>query len=243
MSNIIPYKEMKDMAMDIVKSGFFASARSEAQAITLMMIAQADNIHPMQALMQYDVIGGKPAPKATTILARFQDAGGTIEWLETNDKKAVAKFTHQKGGTITIEWTIERAKQAGLLKNDTWIKYPAQMLRARCIPEGIRAIYPAVLSGMYTSDEVADFVVPTNTVHDEEVCFDIEIEDEEPQLNLEEEKKILISKLKKLNFSIGEIKEFAMMFNISEDLEAVHALNTDETLLNEKIKQYEENTK
>jgi hypothetical protein len=243
MSNIIPYKEMKDMALDIVKSGFFASSRSEAQAITLMMIAQADNIHPIHAFMQYDVIGGKPAPKSTTILARFQDAGGTIEWLETNDKKAVAKFTHQKGGTITIEWTIERAKQAGLLKNDTWTKFPAQMLRARCIPEGIRAIYPAVLSGMYTSDEVADYTEPAKTVQDEAVYFDVEIEDEEPQLNLEEEKKILISKLKKLSFSIGEIKEFAMMFNISEDIEAVRALNTDETLLNEKIKQYEDNTK
>jgi hypothetical protein len=243
MSNIIPYKDMKEIALDIVKSGFFASARSEAQAITLMLIAQADSIHPMQALMQYDVIGGKPAPKATTILARFQDAGGTIEWVETSDKKAIAKFTHPRGGTITIEWTIERAKQAGLLKNDIWAKFPAQMLRARCIPEGIRAIYPAVLSGMYTSDEVADFSEPTKTVHDEAVYFDIEVEAEEPKLNLEEEKKRLISKLKKLSFSIGEIKEFATMFNISEDVEAVHALNTDEMLLNDKIKQFEENTK
>jgi hypothetical protein len=234
---------MKAMALDIVKSGFFTSARSEAQAITLMLIAQADDIHPMQALMQYDVIGGKPAPKATTILARFQDAGGTIEWIETNDKKAIAKFTHPRGGTITIEWTIERAKQAGLLKNETWTKFPAQMLRARCIPEGIRAIYPAVLSGMYTTDEVADFTDHIKTVHDEPVYFDVEVENEEPQLNLEAEKKMLINKLKKLSFSIGEIKEFATMFNISEDVEAVHALNTDNALLDQKIKEFEENTK
>jgi hypothetical protein len=243
MSNIIPYSEMKVMAIDIVKSGFFKSARSEAQAMTLMFIAQADNIHPMHALLQYDVIEGRPSPKATTVLTRFQDAGGTVEWIETDEKKAVAKFTHPKGGTITITWTIEQAKRADLLKKDNWIKYPAQMLRARCIPEGIRAIYPKVLGGMYSSEEVRDFAEPTKTVHDEPVYFDVEVENEEPELNLEAEKKMLIAKLKKLSFSIGEIKEFATMFNISEDVEAVHALNNDEMLLNEKIKEFEENIK
>ena len=240
MSNVVTYDNMEKMALNVVKSGFFAGARSEAQAITLMLIAQSDNIHPMRALMEYDVIGGKPAPKATTILARFQDAGGSIEWIETNDKKAIAKFSHPKGGSITIEWTIERAKQAGLLKNDTWTKFPNQMLRARCIPEGIRAIYPAVLSGMYTADEVADFTEPTKTIHDEPVYFDVEVE---PTLNLEAEKKLLVAKLKNMNFSLAEIKEFATMFNINEDAEAIHALNQDETLLNEKIAEYEKETK
>ena len=38
-----------------------------------------------------------------------------------------------------------------------WHKYPRQMLRARVISEGIRAVYPGGCSGFYTPEEVADF--------------------------------------------------------------------------------------
>jgi hypothetical protein len=238
MSNVIQYKELKEMAVDVAKSGFFASVRSEAQAVTLMLVAQAEGIHPMQALMQYDVINGRPAPKATTILARFQDAGGTVEWLETNDQKAVAKFSHPNGGSITIEWNMERAKQAGLLKNETWSKYPAQMLRARCIPEGIRAIYPAVLSGMYTVDEVRDFTELKPV--DDTVCVEVIPEPKKEETPLDKEKRRLASKLKSLQFTNSEIKEFAELFKLTEDVEALRALNGNEALLNEKVKEYEE---
>jgi hypothetical protein len=176
------------MAISVVKSGFFGAVKTEAQAMTLMLIAQADGIHPIRAAMEYDIIGGKPAPKATTVLARFQESGGTVQWLHSDDKKAVAKFSHPKGGEITITWTIERAQKAELLKNDTWKKFPDQMLRARCIPEGVRAIFPACLSGMYTADEVSDMqyqeVVPL-AVADESF---IEVEEVRDELDLKIEK-------------------------------------------------------
>lgn len=235
MSNIVQYDQIKSMALDIAKSGFFAAANSEAKAITLMLIAQADNIHPMRALMEYDVIGGKPALKSTTILSRFQQSGGKVKWLHTDDKKAVAEFSHPQGGEITIEWTIERAQKADLLKNDTWKKYPNQMLRARCIPEGVRAIYPAVLSGMYSTDEVTDFTVETKeipTFEDADIV-------ESPEINLTNEKRRLQTKLKQFNFTIQDIKDFATHFNIGEDAEAIKALNDDNDLLTQKVNEFD----
>lgn len=239
MSNIIPFNEMNLMASAVAKSGLFGF-KSIEQALTLMMIAQSDNIHPARAALEYDIIGGKPALKATSILARFQDSGGIIEWLETNDKKAVAKFTHPKGGTITIEWTIERAKTAGVYdSNPTWKKYPDQMLRARCIPEGVRAIYPSCLSGLYSTDEVQAFTTTSEPKKFEDDGEFLEAEIEVPKTTIKAEKAILSMKLKELNLSAKEIKGFAEFYNLGDDLEAVVELNSNEELLITKIKEYE----
>jgi hypothetical protein len=236
MSNIIPYNELKSMATDTAKSGLFG-LKSPEQAMALMMIAQSEDIHPMRAVMEYDIISGKPALKSTTVLSRFQQSGGSIEWLHTDSKKATAKFTHPQGGSITITWTIERAQKADLLKNDTWRKYPDQMLRARCIPEGVRAIYPACLSGMYSSDEVRDFAEPQPApVVDTGEFLEAEVE---PERTIDAEKKILALKLGKLGLNNKEIKGFAEYFELTDNLDKIIELNDDEKLLAESVKQYE----
>lgn len=43
---------------------------------------------------------------------------------------------------------------------DNYKKFPRQMLRARVISEGVRAVYPGVLQGMYTPEEVQEFEAP-----------------------------------------------------------------------------------
>ena len=47
MSNIVPFDEMGKMANAVTKSGMFG-IKNENQALTLMMIAQAENIAPIQ---------------------------------------------------------------------------------------------------------------------------------------------------------------------------------------------------
>ena len=66
-------------------------------------------------------------------------------------------FSHPQGGELEIEWTMDRAKAAGLTGKQTWKQYPRQMLRARVISEGIRTVYPGVAVGVYTPEEVGDF--------------------------------------------------------------------------------------
>lgn len=234
MSNIIPFQEVERMATSMVKSGFFGAVKTTDQALVLLMIAQSDGIHPMRAIAEYDVIGGKPSLKATAVLSRFQQSGGSIKWIETNDKKAVAKFSHPQGGEITITWDMARAAKAQLLKNDTWTKFPDQMLRARCIPEGVRAIFPSCLSGMYTSDEVRDFA--PDAVHEVQ-AIEVSIEP-----NLKDEKSRLQRKLRDLQLSTADIKAFASYYNIGEDIEAIMELNENEAALIERVKEFESNS-
>ena len=123
----------------------------------LMLIAQAEGKHPAIAAQEYDIIEGRPSINSRSTLARFQGSGGRIEYVERTDSKCTINFEHPQGGKLTITWTIERAQKAGLNGKDNWRKYPAQMLAARAIAEGVRALYPACLSGLYTSEEVQDF--------------------------------------------------------------------------------------
>jgi len=229
MSNIVTFNEMEKMALSTAKSGLFG-LKSEHQALTLMLLAQSENMHPIKAIMEYDIINGKPSLKATTILARFQQSGGKIEWIETSDKKAIAKFTHEKGGTITIEWTIERANKAGLLDNPTWKKYPNQMLRARCIPEGVRAIYPACLSGLYSVEENSESAVAGNSI--ENNIVDVEV----VSVNY---KKILANKLEVLQLTKQEIKQFAELNNLNDNENLLIELCDDAVKLEALVREFE----
>lgn len=157
MSNaIVPFNDIERMALAVSKSQLFGMKTPE-QAIALMLVAQSEGLHPARAAMEYHVIQGRPALKADAMLARFQAAGGKVEWKDYTDTKVVGVFSHPSGGSISVEWSIEMANKAGLTKNPTWRQYPRQMLRARCISEGIRTVYPGVSVGVYTPEEVQDF--------------------------------------------------------------------------------------
>ena len=150
--------DMRTMADAMGKSGMFG--KSPEQLFSLMLIAQAEGKHPAIAAQEWDIIQGKPALNSRSALARFQNAGGKINWLGRTDTKATAVFSHPSGGELTVSWDMKRAQQAQLSGKDNWKKYPAQMLSARVIAEGVRAVLPACLSGFYLNEEVQDFDKP-----------------------------------------------------------------------------------
>lgn len=155
---LIPYtyNELSQMAQTIAKSGLFG-VRSPDQALALMLISQAEGISPALAARDYHVIQGRPTLKSDAMVARFQAAGGKIEWREYTEQSVSALFTHTAGGSIEVKWTIEMAKRAGLTGKDVWRQYPRAMLRARVVSEGIRTVYPGVCVGVYTPEEVEQF--------------------------------------------------------------------------------------
>jgi hypothetical protein len=156
MSNIVPINDIEKMSVAVAKSGLFG-VKTPEQAMALMLVAQAEGMHPAIAARDYHVIQGRPALKADAMLARFQQAGGKVEWRDYTDSKVVGVFSHAQGGSVTVEWSIDMATKAGLTKNPTWRQYPRQMLRARCISEGIRTVFPGVVAGFYSPEEVSDF--------------------------------------------------------------------------------------
>ena len=156
MSNLVPVDQITIMANAVAKSGLFG-VKTPEQAMALMLIAQAEGNHPAIAARDYHVIQGRPALKADAMLARFQQAGGKVNWDTYTDTEVKATFSHPSGGSITLSWTIEQARKIGIAGKDNWKNYPRAMLRARVISEGIRTVYPGCVVGVYTPEEVQDF--------------------------------------------------------------------------------------
>jgi hypothetical protein len=159
MSQLITVDQIQTMANAVVKSQLFGMKTVE-QATALMLIAQAEGYHPALAARDYHIIQGRPTLKAETMMARFQQQGGRVEWNVLTNEEVTATFSHPSGGSAKITWTIEMARSAKLADKDNWKAYPRAMMRARVVSEGIRTVFPGVVLGVYTPEEVQD--IPTH---------------------------------------------------------------------------------
>ena len=155
---LIPIDQISLMAKAIAESKLFG-IQTPAQALALGLLCQAEGRHPAEAARDYHIINGKPSLKSEAMLARFQQAGGKVEWHEYTHESVSGTFTHPQGGSLKVSWTMQDATRAGLTGNPTWKKFPRQMLKARCISEAVRGIFPGVLSGLYAPEEVSDMPV------------------------------------------------------------------------------------
>ena len=165
------------MAKAIAESKLFG-IQTPAQALALGLLCQAEGRHPAEAARDYHIINGKPSLKSEAMLARFQQAGGKVDWHEYTHESVSGTFSHPQGGSLKVSWTMQDATRAGLTGNPTWKKFPRQMLKARCISEAVRGIFPGVLSGLYAPEEVGEFT-PVQAVTEPEV-LQIEAPKEEP---------------------------------------------------------------
>ena len=230
MNEIIPIAQVQVMAKTVAQSGLFG-LKNQDQAMTLMLLAQSEQIHPMTALQQYHIINGRPVLKSTEMLSRFQKAGGKIKYLKSDDKECEIEFTHEMGGTIVLRWDIEKAKTAGVYdSNPVWKKYPENMLRSRCITDGIKAIYPSCLGGFMSDVEAQD--LPKE---------DIEIVDVVETLEDDNNyKELLTIRLRKLDFTNAMIKEFAIKYDLANNVELLKELATENDKFMKLIEEFED---
>lgn len=170
MNQIVPvqqtalsFNDIERLASYIAKSKLFGMQTPE-QAVALMMIAQAEGRHPALAARDYHIIQNRPSKKAEAMLRDFLMSGGKVEWHVLTDTRAEATFAHPQGGTVKIDWDMDRAKAAGVLNNQTWRTYPRAMLRSRVVAEGVRTVWPLATSGMYVPEEVQDMTA-TEPLH------------------------------------------------------------------------------
>ena len=165
MTALVPINEIREMAEVAAKSKMFGF-KSPDEAMAIMLLCQAENLHPAIAMRDFHVIQGRPALKADAMLARFQQAGGSVKWEEYTDERVTGTFSHPNGGSVSVTWTFEMAKKIGLTGKDNWRNYARAMLRARCVSEGVRTVYPGCVVGVYTPEEVETFKTPSPTVKD-----------------------------------------------------------------------------
>lgn len=139
----------------------------QAQAFTLMLLAEAEGLPYISAVRRYHIIDGKPSMRADAMQAEFQRHGGIVRWLVTTDQEVKLEVSHpvHHAEPMTVHITLKEMGEKGISQGfkglkENWKKFPRQMLRARAISEGVRMIDPGIVVGIYTPEEVGDFAKP-----------------------------------------------------------------------------------
>lgn len=133
-------------------------------------------LDPMTAINMTHVVQGRPTASAQLVGALVRRAGHILR-VRGDAQSATCKIIRSDDTEFTFEstWTMAQAKDAGLLANDTWKKYPRAMLKARAITECARDACPEVLAGIaYTAEEVGG---PVEVVEEQTVTPELDIND------------------------------------------------------------------
>jgi hypothetical protein len=158
-------------AMEMINSMGVAIAKSrllgcenEDQGRVMAMACLAKGTDPMSLAQRYDIIQGKLSMKADAMLATFRAMGGDHGVIQRDAEAAEVELVWE-GRTSRFRFTWEEAQaepfvygKGGKIKdNYATPRKRMQMLWARVVSDGVRAICPEVNQGLYTPEEVSDF--------------------------------------------------------------------------------------
>ena len=157
--------DARQLAKWMHESHMFSAYGTPQAVLSTMLLGRELGMPAMAALRSVHVIEGKHSLSADLMVALVLKSGMAEYFQVVESTDTICTFeTKRKGAPkpTKISYTIEQAKQAGLLaptrsgKPSNWQKIPKQMLRARAKSELARLEYPDLLAGLYTPEELRD---------------------------------------------------------------------------------------
>lgn len=153
-------REVAILADQIAATPFVPSAlQGKPAAVTAAILAGRElGLGPMQSLANVHVIDGRPAVSAEIARGLALAQGHDIVVTETSTTRCVVRG-RRRGGTewVTVSWSMDDAKRAGLLGRTNWQKHPRRMLQARATSELCHLLFADAIGGMpYTVEEAQD---------------------------------------------------------------------------------------
>lgn len=151
--------EVSDLAERFSKSTLLAKSMQgkPADVLVTIMAGQEMGLSPMASLRAIHVIDGKPVLSADGMIALVLGSGKAKYFTRVAESDTSVTYETCRVGTDVprrCTWTWQMAKDAGLSLKDNWRLYKRQMLASRAKSELARDVYPDVLMGCYTDDEI-----------------------------------------------------------------------------------------
>lgn len=151
------FSVMKETASMLVKTGFLPQAiKTPEQAIAIILTGRELGIGTMAALNTINVIQGKPTISPQLMLALIERSGQleNIE-IEPNDAQSIRCTMKRKGRSAHTEFFGQAEAQALQLSGkDNYKKQAFTMYRWRAVAACARVVFPDVILGLYTPDEM-----------------------------------------------------------------------------------------
>ena len=155
----------------IFQSNMFG-ARNPAEGFILGVTCQQENMTLMQFKERYHIIQGQIAMKSEAMLANLLELGGEYEIVERSPERAAIKITFKKATMLSeLKWEdaqkedYVKAKNGQLKDNWSTPRRRMQMMWARVVSDGVRAVCPLATRGHYTPEEAIDFDDQPKTIN------------------------------------------------------------------------------
>lgn len=158
---------LRAFAADVASSRMFPQIATAEQAIVVIAWGQNLGVPAMIALTQAYVVHGRIGWGAQFIAGLIKNNPSCEKFYvsETDDKHATVfyKRTGEPEGKYTF--TLDKARQMGLIKSGgAWEKFPGTMCRWAAMRECARMVWPDVVTGVYTPDEIAQGELPEEMI-------------------------------------------------------------------------------
>lgn len=158
---------LRAFAADVASSRMFPQIATAEQAIVVIAWGQNLGVPAMIALTQAYVVHGRVGWGAQFIagLIKNNESCEKFHISEHSDKHATVlyKRTGEPEGKYTF--TLDKARQMGLIKSGgAWEKFPGTMCRWAAMRECARMVWPDVVTGVYTPDEIAQGELPEEMI-------------------------------------------------------------------------------
>jgi hypothetical protein len=140
----------------MIKSKFLPEAiDTKEKFIAIAMLADSLNIDRFIGMNTINVIKGKPTLSPQLMLALARQRGNMESFESTDDGETCTVTVKRKGEPAHVErFSMEDARKMNLADNYNWKKQPAIMRRWRCIAAALRVVFPDVILGFYTPEEM-----------------------------------------------------------------------------------------
>lgn len=175
-----PLAAVKFLGAAIAKSGMFG-VNGEKQGEILALECLVRKMPPLMLKETYHVIHGNLSMRAEKMLSNFNEGGGKHKIISRDGELASIEMTlNGEKQTFSLSW--EEAKQEpfvysgkesavvemllgdekkrkGLKVKDKYAtpRARSQMMWARVVSDGVRAMMPSAICGCYTPEEIGDF--------------------------------------------------------------------------------------
>jgi len=148
--------DVERLARLATTSGLCRVKRPEEAAV-ILLTGRELGLSPMQSLRGIYVVNGAPVLSSDLLVAVVRRSGLCASWRvveSTPDACTITTIRQGESESTTKTWTMLDAKRAQITGKPIWSQYPAQMLRHRCAADLAREVYPDVVLGLYTPEEM-----------------------------------------------------------------------------------------
>ena len=148
---------IQSQAKAMIASGLMPKGiTTVSQVITIALMGEALNIPPIVAVNMINIISGKPTISPQLMLGIVNRSGLLADMKLTTTDTEATMTVQRKGHTNshTEVFSMADAKKLGLSGKDNWLKQPRTMMKWRVVAACLRVVFPDLLLGFYTPEEM-----------------------------------------------------------------------------------------